>query len=118
MTSAAAPFRRLSVLMAVFNEEKTIATCVTAVLAAPLPDGLERELVIVDDGSSDGTVSEIRKIVARHPDAVRVVTSDVNRGKGAALRRAIGEMTSDIAIFQDADFEYDPGDIWESIHQR
>ena len=51
--------RKLSVLMAAFNEERTIAVCVDAVLQAPLPAGLKRELVIVDDGSTDGTWREI-----------------------------------------------------------
>lgn len=103
--------RKLSVLMAAFNEERTIAVCVDAVLQAPLPAGLKRELVIVDDGSTDGTWREISHLAESHPAEVRVFRSPENRGKGAAIRRAIEEMSGDLAILQDADLEYDPNDI-------
>ena len=103
-------FRKLSVLVAAFNEEPTLEACVTAVLAAPLPAGLSRELVIVDDGSTDGTWQVVERLVAAHPEVVRGIRSQSNRGKGAALRRAIAAMTGDLAIFQDADLEYDPAD--------
>lgn len=103
--------RKLSVLMAAFNEERTIAACVDAVLQAPLPAGLKRELVIVDDGSTDGTWREISRLAESHPAEVRVFRSPENRGKGAAIRRSIEEMSGDLAILQDADLEYDPNDI-------
>ena len=103
-------FRKLSVLVAAFNEEPTLEACVTAVLAAPLPAGLSRELVIVDDGSTDGTWQVVERLVAAHPQVVRGIRSQSNRGKGAAIRRAIAAMTGDLAIFQDADLEYDPAD--------
>lgn len=101
----------LSILMAAFNEERTIAVCVDAILATPFPDGIECELVIVDDGSTDGTWDCIQSLRAQYPDQVRAFRAAVNRGKGAALRRAIAEMAGDIAVFQDADLEYDPRDI-------
>src|SRR5688500_11507883 len=102
-------FRKLSILVAAYNEEETLAVCMAAVCAAPLPAGLEREIVIVDDGSRDRTWQVAQKIAAEHPE-VRTFQQPHNQGKGAALRRAIQEMTGDLAIFQDADLEYDPAD--------
>ncbi|UYV12561.1 MAG: glycosyltransferase [Phycisphaera sp.] len=103
-------FRKLSVLMPVFNEARTLRTIVARVLASPVADlGLEIELVVVDDGSSDAS----RKILAElavSESRIRVFHQDRNRGKGAAIRRAIGECTGDVAIVQDSDLEYDPND--------
>ncbi|MBI5386917.1 MAG: glycosyltransferase [Verrucomicrobia bacterium] len=101
-------FTKLSILIAAYNEEATLRACVKSVLAAPLPAGLDREVVVVDDGSTDVTW-EIAQRLAAHPK-VRVFRQPENRGKGAALRRAIAEMTGDVVIFQDADLEYDPAD--------
>lgn len=101
-------FKKLSILMAAYNEEETLHVCVAAVLAAPIPAGLERELIIVNDGSKDDTWSVMQDLAAKHPDVIRIFAQPKNMGKGAALRRAIAEMTGDLAIFQDADLEYDP----------
>src|SRR5439155_7074192 len=102
-------FTKLSVLIAVYNEEATLWPCVQAVLAARLPRGLEREIVLVDDGSTDASW-EIAQQLARENPRIRLFRQPENRGKGAALRRAIAEMTGDLAIFQDADLEYNPSD--------
>lgn len=102
-------FRKLSILVAAYNEDETLAACMEAVRAAPLPAGLEREILIVDDGSRDRTWQVAQKIAAEHRE-VRAFQQPHNQGKGAALRRAIQEMTGDLAIFQDADLEYDPAD--------
>ena len=102
-------FKKLSVLMAVYNEEATLGPCIQAVLSAPLPGGMDREIVLVDDGSKDMSW-EIAQRLARHHSQVRIFRQPFNQGKGAALRRAIAEMTGDVALFQDADLEYDPCD--------
>lgn len=104
-----------SILMPAYNEYAYIRECVLRVLAAPLPDNVERELVIVDDGSSDGTRDILAELAAAHPGTVRVILHEKNQGKGAAIRTAIREMRGDIAIFQDADLEYDPNDYGRII---
>jgi len=93
----------LSVIIPVYNEKSTVLPLLEKVLAVPL----EKEVVIVDDGSTDGT----REILAtvRHPEA-RVILHDRNRGKGAAIRTAIPEVRGEITIIQDADLEYDPAE--------
>jgi glycosyltransferase involved in cell wall biosynthesis len=102
-------FNKLSILIPAYNEEATLHVCVQVVLDAALPAGLAREIIIVDDASKDSTWTVAQRLASRHPQ-VRVFRQERNQGKGAAIRRAIAEMTGDLAIFQDADLEYDPAD--------
>ncbi len=98
-------FRTLSIVIPVYNEEKTIEEIVAKVLAVPIP--LEKELVIVDDCSTDGTFSILTGIGQVRP-AVKVFRNEKNRGKGFSVRRGIQESTGEIIIIQDADLEYEP----------
>jgi dolichol-phosphate mannosyltransferase len=100
----------LSVIMPVYNERDTVRTVIDDVLAAPL--SLEKELIVVDDGSTDGTTEVLRSLDA-HP--VKVVVQESNQGKGAAIRRGLREATGDIVIIQDADMEYDPRDYQKLV---
>jgi glycosyltransferase involved in cell wall biosynthesis len=102
-------YQKLSILVAAYNEEETLLASLTGMLSAPLPDGLAREIVLVNDGSTDGTWGIAEEMAARRPE-LKIFKQSPNQGKGAALRRAIREMTGDLAIFQDADLEYDPCD--------
>ena len=103
--AGAAPL--LTIVMPAYNEAETIREIVAAVLAVPIAS---RELVIVDDGSKDGTRDILANEIAKL-DGVRVVLHDRNQGKGAALRTGFREARGDYVCVQDADMEYDPREI-------
>ena len=96
---------KLSVVMPVYNERRTLQAVVQRVLAVPL----ELELICVDDCSRDGSREILGELQSRHPN-VRALLQPRNMGKGAAVRRGIQEATGDFVLIQDADLEYDPAD--------
>lgn len=96
---------KLSVVIPVYNEEGTIREIVSRVQAAPF----EKEVLLVDDGSTDGTGQRLEEIQRLSPN-VRILSHDRNRGKGAALRTGFQAATGDVTIIQDADLEYDPAE--------
>jgi SAM-dependent methyltransferase len=99
---------KLSIVIPVYNEFATIEEILALVKSVELPSGLEREIVLVDDGSTDGT----RELIAGFDgvDGVRVVLQPQNRGKGAAVRTGFEAAKGEIVLVQDADLEYDPHD--------
>jgi glycosyltransferase involved in cell wall biosynthesis len=99
---------KVSILIPVYNEALTLPLVVERVLAAPLPVGCEKEIVIVDDGSTDGTTELLERY--KNSPLVVVHRSVVNFGKGAALRIGIASATGDVILVQDGDLEYDPND--------
>ena len=101
---------RLSVVVPVYNERFLVAELVHRVLAVSAPEIREMELLLVDDGSKDGSLEILRRLAAEHPDRIRLLEQGKNQGKGAAIRRGIAEATGDLILFQDADLEYDPRD--------
>jgi glycosyltransferase involved in cell wall biosynthesis len=99
----------LSILIPVYNERTVVEKSLALVLSAPLPENMDRELVIVDDCSSDGTSEILDRLAAREP-RIRLFRQSINQGKGAAVRRAIQEAAGDFCLIQDADMEYDPAE--------
>jgi len=100
---------KLSVIIPVYNEKDTIGEIIDRILEVPV----EKELIVVDDGSSDGT-RDILDGYKDHED-INIILHDFNQGKGAAIRTAISHIRGDIAIIQDADLEYNPDDYLRLI---
>ena len=99
--------RKLSVIVPVYNERNTVVEVVRRMRAVELPDGIEREIIVIDDGSRDGTRDVLRQL---GDSTVRIVMHEGNRGKGAAVRTGLALATGDYVLIQDADLEYDPDD--------
>jgi glycosyltransferase involved in cell wall biosynthesis len=99
---------KVSIVIPCYNEINTIDPIVQQVLAVELP--IDRELVIVDDFSTDGTRDFLHNLENEHRETIQVIYHEANRGKGAALRTGFTHATGDIIIIQDADLEYDPNE--------
>src|SRR5262249_18279135 len=98
---------KLSVVVPVFNERSTVVEIIRRMRAVELPSDIDLEIVVVDDGSTDGT----RDVLAQLADStVRVIRQPENRGKGAAVGEGFKQSTGDAVLIQDADLEYDPED--------
>jgi SAM-dependent methyltransferase len=100
---------KLSILIPVYNERTVVERSITLVMAAPLPENMERELVVVDDCSTDGTFEILKRLAQSYPE-IRLFRHEKNAGKGAAVRTAIGKAEGDFSLIQDADLEYDPAE--------
>ena len=109
MTAAEGHDRTLSVIVPVFDERNTVVEIVRRMRRVELPVGLQ--IIIVDDGSSDGTRDVLRHL---GDSTVTVVMHDRNRGKGTAIRTGLEHVTGDLVLIQDADLEYDPED-WPKL---
>ena len=96
--------------MPLFNEEEYIGTILERVIRAPLPAGLEREIIVVDDGSTDDSAEIAAEVSQRNPGLIRLIRFERNRGKGAAIREAIEHAEGDYCLIQDSDLEYNPAD--------
>ena len=102
----------LSIIIPAYNEEKTIAELLQRVLDADLGTGIERELIVVNDCSTDSTEQIVEDFIARHADAPIVyLKHERNYGKGMAVRTGIRAVTGDYIVMQDADLELDPNDF-------
>jgi glycosyltransferase involved in cell wall biosynthesis len=100
----------LSILIPVYNERFFAEELLEKVLAVPFQEGIQIELVVVDDCSTDGTQAILQRIAEREP-RIRLFRHEKNQGKGAAVRTAIREARGDVVVIQDADLEYDPAEL-------
>jgi len=98
----------LSILVPLYNEEEFAAAILERVIEAPLPAGLRREIIVVDDASNDGSAEVLQQFAEKHPNLIRILRHPRNRGKGAAIRTALEHARGEFSIIQDADLEYNP----------
>ncbi|MEW6379803.1 MAG: glycosyltransferase [bacterium] len=108
------PTVSLSVLMPVYNEAYTVGECLRRVLAVRSAFISGIEVIVVDDGSTDGSRTIVRELAAQHPEII-LIEQTTNRGKGEAIRTALSRASKDICIIQDADLEYNPADYEKLI---
>lgn len=99
---------KLSVLIPAYNERPWIEECVARVMSQKVEGITEKEIIIVDDASTDGTDRVLAELEKKNPQVIKTVKHPYNLGKGACIRTAVGVMTGDICVIQDADLEYDP----------
>lgn len=101
--------QRLSVIIPVYNEQATILQLLEKVTSVVLPEQIEKQIIVVDDGSSDNTATLAEAFLKQHPDQDMVfLRNEVNLGKGAAFKKGLTAATGDYVVIQDADLEYDP----------
>jgi len=101
----------VSIIIPCYNEESLIETVLDRVVQASLPFGVSREIIVVNDGSTDDTGARLHQYQADHGEMqIRIITHSQNQGKGASIRSALAVLTGDLVLIQDADLEYDPRD--------
>ena len=102
--------RKVSIVIPAYNEEKTIHLILDKINSVTLLQDVEKELIIVNDCSTDGTAQAIERYISKSPMNIRLYSQPVNKGKGAALHKGIELAEGDVVLIQDADLEYDPNE--------
>ncbi|MCM8815550.1 MAG: glycosyltransferase family 2 protein [Candidatus Omnitrophica bacterium] len=98
---------KLSIIVPVYNESATIEVVIERLLSIPL----EKEIIVIDDGSTDNTRQVLKRILNEKKNYIKAIFQPENQGKGSAIRRGLLETTGDVIVIQDADLEYDPADF-------
>ena len=106
--------KKISIIIPCYNEEKLITTVLEKVLQTNLNYNLEKQIIVVNDGSSDNSANSIDQFCKQNPSVIAIHQSK-NYGKGAAIKDALPKADGDIIIIQDSDFEYDPNDYNKMI---
>jgi len=102
-------FRMLSIIVPAFNEANTISQLLSKILSAKIPNGIQTEIIVVNDASKDDTEERVMNFISEHPEhLIKCLSHQKNYGKGKAIRTALTEATGEYSIIQDADLEYDP----------
>jgi glycosyltransferase involved in cell wall biosynthesis len=103
-------FSKLSILVPCYNEAAFIIQVIQKILDTPLQYPLTKEIIVVDDASTDNSNETIQKFISQHPGSLTLLQNEKNSGKGASVMKALQHATGDIVVIQDADLEYDPAD--------
>ncbi len=109
--------KKVSIIIPVYNEEHFVKMAIEAVIKTKI-GGLKKEIVVINDGSTDGTYKEVKKFKGKRKKygvAIKVVRLKTNQGKGAAIRAGLKRVTGQIVVIQDADLEYSPQEILRLI---
>lgn len=107
---------KLSIIIPVFNEEKTISELINRVVKADIPRDIEKEIIVVDDGSKDNSRLKAENAKLKYKtNNIKIIQHEVNQGKGSAVRTGIKNASGDIILIQDADLEYNPDDYLKLV---
>ncbi len=100
----------LSIIIPVYNEARTIFSVLEKVSDVELIDGIKKEIIVINDGSTDETEQKIKAFISSHQDSIHYISHEKNQGKGRAIQTAIRQITGEYLIIQDGDLEYDPNE--------
>ena len=107
---------KLSIIIPVFNEKNTISKILDRVKSINLNQIISKEIIIVDDCSTDGTKEFLKELEIKENKNIKIDYSNNNEGKGASIRKGLQKVSGDIVLIQDADLEYDPNDYNKLLH--